>query len=519
MRMVMPGARAALAAALLAGCSNAGQDRILSVTAKGVVQGLVYFDANGSKTFELGGGDSVLARVNVRLLAEGTSDTVARATTATTGVYRLAATPVGNYVIAVDTSGFGDSLRIEKIDSTRFTVRPTDTVTVNVAVSYPQVTIAGARALPQGRSVFVTGVAFNSLGTFSDTIVFLGDTSGALRLTRLRSAIAAGDSVRVKGVTGIRAGQPTLDAGTTTALGKGLFPPVATLTTAKAATADGQKRDAQLVNVKAATIVSTLQTPTNFVLTVDDSSGPLDVELDPASDLAFKPANLPGIYTPGNKFDLLGVLAPTGTGTWRLRPRSASDLTLIPLPVISIAAARALPAGRTVVVVGVALNNPSIFSDSTVHLADTSGAIRLTRLRSPITAGDSVKVKAVTGSRAGQPTLDGGTTTPLGLGLLPPAVTLTTAAAATAVGGTRDAQLVVVLNATVSDTATVVGAFKLTVSDGSGNLDVLLDQRIGFIVPGQYIPTNRFNIVGLLVPTGTGAWTLKPRSSADLTKL
>jgi hypothetical protein len=510
--------RALLAAALLAGCSNAGQDKILAVAAKGVVQGFVYFDANGSKTYNPSAGDSVLARIGIRLIAEGTSDTVARATTATTGVYRLPSTPVGNYVIVVDTTGFGDSLRIEKIDSAKFTVTPAETVTVNVAVSYPQVSIAAARALPPGRSVFVTGVAFNSLGTFSDTVVFLGDTSRAIRLTRLRTAVAAGDSVRVKGVTGSRAGQPTLDAGTTIPLGKGLFPPVPTLTTAAAATAAGGTHDAQLVSVKGATIGSTLQTSTNFVLTVDDSSGPLDVELDPASDAAFKPANLPGNYTVGNKFDMLGVLAPTGTGTWRLRPRSATDLTLIPLPVISIAAARALPAGRTVVVVGVALNNPSIFSDTTVHLADTSGAIRLTRLRSPITAGDSVKVKAVTGSRAGEPTLDAGTTTPLGLGLFPAAVTLTTAAAATAVGGTRDAQLIVVLNATVSDTATVVGAFKLTVSDGSGNLDVLLDQRIPFIVPGQYIPTNRFNIVGLLVPTGTGAWTLKPRSSADLTK-
>jgi hypothetical protein len=510
--------RAVLAAALLAGCSNAGQDRIVEVKAFGVVKGLVYFDANGSKSFELSGGDSVLAGIGVRLIWEGTSDTAARATTATNGVYRLASTPVGNYVIAVDTTRFGDSLKIEKIDSTSFTVRPTDSVTVNVAVSYPQVSVAAARLLLPGRSVFVTGVAFNSLGTFSDTVVFLGDTSRAIRLTRLRTAVAAGDSVRVRGVTSSRAGQPTLDAGTTIALGRGLFPPVVTLTTAVAATAAGGTRDAALVSVRGATIVSTLQTSTNFVLTVDDSSGALDVELDPASDGAFKPANLPGIYIPGNKFDLLGVLAPTGTGSWRLRPRSATDLTLIPLPVISIAAARALPAGRTVVVVGIALNNPNIFSDTTVHLADTSGAIRLTRLRSPITAGDSVKVKAVTGLRALQPTLDGGTTTPLGLGLPPAPVTLTTAAAATAVGGTRDAQLVFVLNATVSDTATVVGAFKLTVSDGSGNLDVLLDQRIAFIVPGQYIPTNRFNIVGLLVPTGTGAWTLKPRSSADLTK-
>jgi len=519
MRRALGPFRALCAAAGLAACSNAGQDRVLSLKATGLVRGFVYFDANGSRAFEPAGGDSALPRITIRLLAKGTTDTVASATTATTGVYQLAAMPVGNYVIAVDTAGFGDSLRIEKIDSLGFTVLPADTVTVNVAISYPQVSIAAARALPQNRPVFVTGVALNGSNAFSDTTVFLGDTSGAIRLTRLRTTVTAGDSVRVRGVTARRAGQPTVDAGAVTALGRGLFPPVATLTTAAAATAAGGTRDAALASVHGATILSTVQTSSDFVLTVDDSSGPLEVELDPAADALFQPGNLPGSFLAGNKFDMLGLLVPTGTGTWRLRPRSAGDLTLIPLPVISIAAARALPAGRTVVVVGVALNNANIFSDSTVHLADTSGAIRLTRLRSSISAGDSVKVKAVTASRAGQPTLDAGTTTALGAGLLPSAATLTTAAAATAVGGTRDAQLVVVLNATVSDTATALGAFHLTVSDGSGNLEVVLDQRAGFLVPGQYVPANRFNIVGLLVPTGTGAWTLKPRSPADLVKL
>jgi len=77
---------------------------------------------------------------------------------------------------------------------------------------------------------------------------------------------------------------------------------------------------------------------------------------------------------------------------------------------------------------------------------------------------------------------------------------------------------VIVDSATISDTATVLGNFQLTVSDGSGNLQVLLDHAAGFLVPGVYVPSNVFNIVGVLVPTGTGIWTLKPRSAADLVK-
>jgi hypothetical protein len=243
--------------------------------------------------------------------------------------------------------------------------------------------------------------------------------------------------------------------------------------------------------------------------------------LDQTADVGFQGASLPGIYVPGNKFDVLGLLAPTGTGTWRLKPRSAADLNAVPLPVSSIAAVRALPVGRSVVVVGVALNGLTTFGDTTVHLADTSGAIRLTRLRGTVLAGDSVRVRATTQRRNGQPTLDAGTVTALGQGLFPTAAVLTTSAAASAVGGTRDAQMVVIQNASVSDTSRNLGDFRMTVSNVvGGNLVVQLDQTAGFVLPGAYVPGSIFDIVGVLVPTGlTGSpWILKPRVAADLRK-
>jgi hypothetical protein len=35
---------------------------------------------------------------------------------------------------------------------------------------------------------------------------------------------------------------------------------------------------------------------------------------------------VPGDFVPGNSFDIVGVLVPTGSGTWRLKPRSVADL-------------------------------------------------------------------------------------------------------------------------------------------------------------------------------------------------
>jgi hypothetical protein len=54
------------------------------------------------------------------------------------------------------------------------------------------------------------------------------------------------------------------------------------------------------------------------------------------------------------------------------------------------------------------------------------------------------------------------------------------------------------------------------VTDGSGSLVVFLDPQAGFTLPGAFAPGHSFKFVGLLVPTGTGTWMLKPRSSSDI---
>ena len=517
------GLGAATAAALaVLGCTNAGEGRVSGLGQTGAVKGVAYVDVNGSRTVDAG--DDSLAGLTIRLVPSGQSAGGLVQVTGAHGAFRFTAVPVGSYALRVDSAILGDTLRVVSVDSVRFTVAVNDTVRVNVLIGLPFVTLRQARALAAGRNVFVAGVATSGATTSSDSTAGFADTSGAIRLSRVRGTFLAGDSLRLRATTALRDGEPVLDNPTIYNLGRGFYPAAVPLTTATAASAAAGSRDAQLVVVRSATISDTVRTPTSFILTGSDGSGPLQIELDQAADSAFRAPKLPGAYIPGATFDVVGILVPAGVGMWRLRPRSAADLTVIPLPVISIAAARALPVGRTVSVVGVALNSSTTFADTTVFLADTSGAIQMTRLRTAVTAGDSVRVLGTTSTRNGRPSLDGGSTTALGTGFYPTAAALTTAAAATAAGGTRDAQLVVVHGATISDTTRTGTSFIVTVSDGSGALAVQLDRTADPAfqpanLPGGYVPGNKFDILGVLAPTGTGTWRLRPRSATDLIEI
>ena len=512
--------RAALLAAAIAACTNGGENRVTTVATTGIVTGFVRVDANGTRLLDAG--DDSFPGVDVRLVHRSGGDFGVPQATRANGSYQFRGVPVGDYAVVLDTTGFADTLQFIRVDSVAITVTPAETAHVNILVGRPMVTVAQARALPVGRKVFVTGVALTASASFADTTADLADASGAIRVARSRTVFAAGDSLRLLATVGRRDSQPALNDPTVFALGAGHVPTATGVSAAAAATAAGGALDAHLVSVGGVTVIDSVRTPTSYRLTVADTSGSLVVELDQSADAAFTAVNLPGTYVPGNTFNLVGVLVPTGTGAWRLRARTALDLTLIPPPVISIAAARQLATGRSVVVVGVALNGSTTFADSSVFLADTSGAIRLTRLRTAVGAGDSVRIKATTSTRNGQPSLDGGTATALGRGFFPTAAPLTTAEAAGAAGGTRDAQMVVVNGPVITDTSRNSTSFLLTMSDGSGPLQVQLDQTADGSfqtanLPGRFVPGSKFNLLGVLAATGPGTWQLRPRSSADLT--
>jgi SdrD B-like domain len=316
------------AAGLLGACSNAGEDRLVGITAQGILTGSVFFDANGSGTR-----DAVdLPQDSVRVIVTDIGGVTLRfeALTDADGRYRITGVPVGTYTVRVDTTTLRDSLEVIGTIARQASVEPADSAVVTTTLGYRTYTVAQARALPLGTNLFLTAIALHGQAIYSDTTLHLADTSGSIRAARVRPSatpVVAGDSVRVRARVGLRLGQPILENVTVFTLGPTLLPAMPTLTTASAANAVGGTRDAALVRLLNVPIIDSATVAGSLQLTVNDGSGALVVVLDRAADAAFR-APLPvATYTAGNRFDLIGILAPTGTGSWRLRPRSSLDLT------------------------------------------------------------------------------------------------------------------------------------------------------------------------------------------------
>lgn len=316
----------AVAIAALSACGNAGADRTVGITATGTVAGSLYLDANGSGVFDAG--DLPAAGLRLALVAPIRRDTLRSATTAADGSFSMDAVPVGSFALVLDPASVGDSVEVDGVDGLSVTLAPEQTVEVQGRLTYPRRTAAQLRTDALGTRVFLEGVALHGFGTYSDTLLHVVDTTGALRAARVRpSAVATGDSVRLRGRIAVRDGQRVLDDVTVFILGGALLPTAPAVSTLDASTASGGTLDASAVRIFDAAIVDTATVLGSLRVRMDDGSGLLTVLLDRVADAAFRPPFVAGQWDAGRRFDLVGVLVPLAPGTWALRPRNAFDLT------------------------------------------------------------------------------------------------------------------------------------------------------------------------------------------------
>jgi len=199
-------------------------------------------------------------------------------------------------------------------------------------------------------------------------------------------------------------------------------------------------------------------------------------------------------------------------------------------PTLTLAEVRAAAPGRRVFTRGVAMNSRLPSTDGTVHLLDTAGVsyLRATGVTTPpgnVLTGDSLRLLGRTAVDNGQPVLDAVTPIVLQRGLsLPPAIQLTTGAAATANAGVLDAALVRIRLAEISDTSTAPnGDFHFWTNDGTDSLEVVFkwfrNISSSAVRPDTTVRINQ--ATGLLTPfdDGTGGgvrWRLLPRAASEV---
>lgn len=329
--MRLPRTATLLALTFAVGCDNAGEKLLLPVLPAGAIGVFLYLDRDGSQTYTTA--DTVFAGARVALLAAGGNDTIKIATSSVQGVASFDSIAVGTYRVVVDRRALGDSIATVEGDSgtIRLLSQPDSILGARaVRLSFAEVTIAEARALPAGRRVFVRGRVLSPMQFFSDSSSFLRDASGYLMITGSRhrpgrSGNNVGDSVSVLGTTGIRQGQPVLIDGLFASLGDGPAPLPVPVTVAEANSAKGGTLDAALVSVTGAKIIDTLPSLPDFLVRIAeaaDASVRADIILDA---LIVAPST---VFAPGLTISVKGVLVPRGNGTWVLKPRGGGDITL-----------------------------------------------------------------------------------------------------------------------------------------------------------------------------------------------
>jgi len=503
--------RASAAAFLLlaAACEEAGQT-VVSIDEKGAIMGLVFLDRNGDGVTNPGV-DASLPGVRVALLA-GTRS-IAETVTDSLGSFRVLDVPVGTYTVFVDEASAGDSLSITTIDSSTVTVIPGDTTVARIIFGYFSATASEIANLPRGQRLTYVGTALNAWSAFGDSTVHIADSTGVVRVAGIPPVtVNAGDRVRVVASAGTRDGYPALVDATIVAVSQGAAPVPVPLSTREVAD-PADSIAASLVRIQSAVMLEGLTLPGGDVLlTVDDGSGPAEVILDVHAGI-----NTAIPIARGAELDITGVLVPLDGSPprWRLKPRRSADVA-VAYPVVSIATARSQAIGQYAFVHGIVLNDLNAFADNTLHLADTSAAIRINARPGFISAGDSVSVLGRIGMTESQPVLLDGIVSVFARTAVPPALDITVAEAVTARDGTLDARLIRVRNVVVHDTASVSGNRRIRVRAGTDTVDVILD-RTGFggITPPA-IGAN-IDVTGLLVPAAGGRWFIKPRNSADIT--
>ena len=391
------------------------------------------------------------------------------------------------------------------------TATPTATSTPTPTPSDPSITIAAARALPEGAVVTVRGATLTD-GAFAEGGGYLADATGGIAVLLDVGTFPRGQQIVVSGELDDRYGQRTVRAtlDDVTVLGPAVDPtPLATLTASV-----GEAVEGQLVAIGGSVTGSPTDLSGGLAVDIDDGSGPVRVFVGTATGIDI------GAWEVGAHVSLHGVVGQrdstgSGTGGYRVQPRDAGDVIGVEPPVVAtptpsaspmgsptasqsaapstspppsggsapplvtIAEARASATNARVRVRGVVTIASGMVEPGSAVVQDGSAAIlvRLGGTAASLARGDLVELSGTRSTKSGMLTLR--VTEPavwLGRQADPAAARVATGAA----GEAHEAMLVVVRGAVAGRTSRLsAGGVSFEIDDGSGPLRVVYAGRAG----------------------------------------
>jgi hypothetical protein len=329
-RRLVAASAAALTVLIAAACEDSPEFSV-GLAGTGTILLQAFYDYDGQPG--PGGADDVAPGLRFEVLLPGSNTTVASGVTDGAGLAALALIPTGTYELRVDPDYLTDTLELAWIDTTAVSFTPGDSVALRVGVTPPTRSIADARALPEGRRVWVEGMVLNSRANSIDGAVHMRASEGGALRARFPAATsgAPGDSARILGVA--------VGQGSRRYLGDGLLRVVASavrpilpvvVSLADAPGAGGGALDAELVVIQEGTVTDAATIPfVGQVVTISAGGANLEV-------VFLEQNGLGGfMVVPGMPVvSVSGVLVPdpNNLGRWQLVPRGGADIQLGPAP-------------------------------------------------------------------------------------------------------------------------------------------------------------------------------------------
>lgn len=402
-------------------------------------------------------------------------------------------------------------------------------------------TIADARAMPDGTAVTVEGVSLTD-SAFSEGGGYLADATGGIAVLLSEGSFPRATTLRVQGALDQRFSQRTIRAtgADVMIIGSGTEPSVIVVATG----AIGEAQEGELVELDGIVVSGQTTLTSGIAVDLDDGSGPIRVMVGLGTGIDT------ATWTRDVRLHLRGVVGQrdsSGSGTtgYRVQPRDVADVLAVTPPatpspapsvvpsatpepsadpsVLSIAAARATAVNTRLTVRGVVTLPSGLVEAGTATIQDSSGAIllRLGDEAGSLRLGELVEVAGTRSTKSGMETLRV-TTTARRLGSQAQPTPLRRATGA--LGEAQEAMVVLTSGeVTLTPRRTSADTVYFDIDDGSGPIRIFVSPRAG-IETDTILSGSVVEVKGVLGQETTGklpdrGYRLWPRTPADLRML